>query len=188
MSTEALEKAFASTRSVLVNVGPEQLDEPTPCASWKVRDLLNHIVGGPFYQTSMIDPVGHPMVEDRPDYASGDFVSEFDRGSELALAAFGTGGAMDRTVKAPFGEVPGSIFVWIVSVDSFAHGWDLAKATGQPTDLDPALAQQLLEVSKLALTDELRGADGEKPFAPLIEVSEDLPAADQLAGFLGRQL
>jgi uncharacterized protein (TIGR03086 family) len=187
MSTEALEKAYASTRSVLANVSQEQLDDPTPCASWSVRDLLNHIVGGPFFQASMIDPDGYADSDSSPDYASGDFVSDFDAGAKLALAGFGTEGAMERIVKAPFGEVPGSIFVWVVSVDTFAHGWDLARATGQSTDLDPALAEQLLEVSRLALNDDLRGDDRHKPFGPEVQVPDDLSAADKLAGFLGRQ-
>ena len=39
MATEALEQAFASTRAVLANVEPEQLDQPTRarrgmCAAW----------------------------------------------------------------------------------------------------------------------------------------------------------
>jgi uncharacterized protein (TIGR03086 family) len=95
---------------------------------------------------------------------------------------------MERIVKAPFGEVPGSIFVWIASVDTFCHGWDLAKSTGQSTDLDPALASQLLDVSRLALTEDLRGPDKTKPFGYVVKVPETATAADKLAGFLGRQV
>jgi len=187
MSTEVLEQAFASTRGVLCNVTPKQLDDPTPCASWNVRDLLNHIISGPYHQASIVDPDENPTDDSPPpDYASGDFVSLFDAGAKLALAAFGAEGAMERIVKAPFGEVPGSLFVWVVSVDTFAHGWDLAKATSQSTDLDPALARQLLEVSRLAVTDEFRGDDRKKPFGPQVEVTDNLTAADELAGFLGR--
>ena len=46
MSEEVLQKAFASTEAVLVNVKADQLDSPTPCASWTVRDLISHVVGG----------------------------------------------------------------------------------------------------------------------------------------------
>ena len=46
MVTENLARAFASTRSVLDNVKTDQLDDPTPCKSWTVRALINHIVGG----------------------------------------------------------------------------------------------------------------------------------------------
>jgi hypothetical protein len=43
MVTENLWRAFASTRNVLSNVKADQLDDPMPCKSWKVHDLINHI-------------------------------------------------------------------------------------------------------------------------------------------------
>jgi len=187
MSTEVLERAFASTRLVLTNVSAEQLEDPTPCASWTVRELVNHIVGGTTFFAETIEAGTSPIPDVAQDFASGDVVATFDEGAKRAIAAFGAEGAMDRVVKAPIGEVPGSIFVWIASVDTFAHGWDLAKATGQSTDLDPELASQLLDVSKLALTDNFRGADKKAPFGYAVEVPDAAPYADRLAGFLGRQ-
>lgn len=46
MSAEILEQSFASTAAVLAQVTADQLDGRTPCASWSVRDLVNHVVGG----------------------------------------------------------------------------------------------------------------------------------------------
>lgn len=94
---------------------------------------------------------------------------------------------MDRTMTLPFGKLPGSAFVWIASIDVFSHGWDLAKATGQPTDLAPGLAAQLLDRARAALPDSMRGEEGKASFGPRVEVSDSAPVADQLAGFLGRQ-
>ncbi len=188
MSAEILAQAFASTRGVLANVSPDQVDQPTPCSSWKVRDLINHIVGGTTFFAETVETGVSPTSRTTPDFASGDMVSEYDQGAKRAVAAFSAEGAMERVVKAPIGEVPGSVFVWIASVDAFAHGWDLAKATGQSTDLDPALASQLLDVSKVALTDDLRGPDKTKPFGYVVEVPDTATPADKLAGFLGRKV
>jgi uncharacterized protein (TIGR03086 family) len=187
MSVETLEKAFASTAGVLANVKADQLDDPTPCASWKVRDLINHIVGGTTFfavaaETGAAPGRGGP----RTDFTAGDFNAAFEQGAKRAVAAFRADGAMDKIMTVPIGQVPGSIFVNIAATDAFAHGWDLAQATGQSTQLDPVLAAQLLEGAKMALPDALRGADGEAPFGPRVEVSESAPPADQLAGFLGR--
>ena len=49
MSTQALEQAIAITRGVLANVTPDQMGDATPCAQWKVSDLVNHIVGGQYF-------------------------------------------------------------------------------------------------------------------------------------------
>ena len=35
MATEPLQQAFADTRQILANVKPDQLDLPSPCASWR---------------------------------------------------------------------------------------------------------------------------------------------------------
>jgi hypothetical protein len=40
-----LNEAMQSTLAVLTKVRPEDLDAPTPCASWDVRALVNHFVG-----------------------------------------------------------------------------------------------------------------------------------------------
>jgi uncharacterized protein (TIGR03086 family) len=186
-STENLERAFASTRGVLVNVGPEQLDESTPCASWDVRSLVNHVVGGAhFFARSMRDeamPGG-----DAPDFAAGDFVTIYDDGAAQAVAAFAAPGAAEKMVTLPFATLPGAAFMNIAATDAFAHGWDLARATGQATDLDPQLATRLLENAKVFLPDALRGDDGKAPFGPCVEAPASASAADRLAAFLGRSV
>jgi uncharacterized protein (TIGR03086 family) len=184
MGVEPLERAVRSTRTVLGGVTPEQLTWTTPCASWKVSDLINHIVGGQFFFASVAS--GEQPNRERPDFSAGDFVSEFERGSTAAVAAFDEPGAMERTMHLPFGDMPGSIFVKIAATDTFIHGWDLAKATGQPADLDPDLAVELLAGARPFLSDSLRGPEGKASFGPEQPCSPEAPNADQLAAFLGR--
>jgi uncharacterized protein (TIGR03086 family) len=187
MSADALERAFASTGAVLANVKADQLDDPTPCASWKVRDLVNHVVGGTHFFATIAETGQPPAGQGAPpDLASGDFNAIYAEGSRRAVAAFRAEGAMEKQMTLPFGQLPGAVFVNIAATDAFAHGWDLARATGQSTDLDPELARQLLENARGFLPDAMRGPDGQAPFGPQVEVPETAPPADQLAGFLGR--
>jgi uncharacterized protein (TIGR03086 family) len=187
VSTDILEQAFASTAGVLATVSTGQLDQKTPCASWTVRDLVNHIVGGTTFFAVTAETGGEPAGGGATDFTTGDINATFDQGAKRAVAAFGAPGAMDKPMKLPFGEMPGSVFVWIAAIDTFTHGWDLAKATGQSTDLAPGLAAQLLEKATATFPDAMRGHDGKAPFGPKIDVSTAAPTADQLAGFLGRQ-
>src|SRR5215475_12481382 len=101
MSAEPFEQAVASTRTVLAWVKPDQLDRATPCASWNVSDLINHIVGGQFFFAAIAR--GDQPSRDDTDYANGDFVDAFERGSAEAIAAFGAPGARERTMHPPFG-------------------------------------------------------------------------------------
>jgi uncharacterized protein (TIGR03086 family) len=93
---------------------------------------------------------------------------------------------MDKMMEMPIGELPGSVCVWIAAGDIFTHGWDLAKATGQPTDLEPGLAGALLAQIMPLLPDAMRGPEGQAPFGPRVEVAESAPPADRLAAFTGR--
>jgi uncharacterized protein (TIGR03086 family) len=187
MATETLDRAFASTRTILANVKSDQMDDPTPCASWKVRDLVNHIVGGSvWFGQSMDAGESSDDGSNLPDFAAGDYLATFDEGAAGSLAAFGRSGALEKMVKLPFGEFPGGAFLGLATTDSFVHGWDLAKATGQSTGLDADLAAQLLEGAKATIPDQFRGADGVAPFGPIVDVAATAPAADRLAGFLGR--
>ena len=185
MSAEVLRRAFDSTAGVLANVKTDQMDDPTPCQSWKVRDLVNHIVGGTTF-FAVAAETGQAPDGGGDDHTTGDFKAEFDAGAARAVAAFAAEGTMDKILKLPFGEIPGSIFVFIAASDTFTHGWDLAKATGQPTDLDPETAKQLLDTVSGFLPDALRGPDGQAPFGPRVEVPASASAADQLAGLMGR--
>jgi uncharacterized protein (TIGR03086 family) len=185
MTTQVLERAFASTRSVLADVRPDQLDLPTPCESWDVRALVNHIVGGPFYFAASVNAGQHP---DRAatDYTTGDMVASYDEGSALAVSAFSAPGALDRMITLPFGTLPATVFVNIAATDAFGHGWDLARATGQSCDLDAGLATQLLEQARALLPETFRGPDGQAPFGPVAAAPADASPADALAAFLGR--
>lgn len=184
MSVDILRQAFVSTGSVLAHLSPDALDLPTPCASWTVRDLVNHIVGGTTH-FAITAETGTAPPEGGMDYTTGDVIEAFEAGARRAVEAFSADGVMEKMLKLPFGELPGSIFVWIAANDTFTHGWDLAKALGQPTDLAPDLAVQLLEAVQV-IPDEMRGPDGQAPFGPVVAVPDSAPPADRLAGFMGR--
>lgn len=185
MSTAPLEHAITTTRQVLAGVTPEQLSQPTPCAQWTVSDLINHIVGGQDFFASGAS--GSAPSGGDTDFASGDYLAAFDSGTQRALAAFQADGVMEKMLTLPFGQMPGAAFVGLAATDTFAHGWDLAKATGQDTDLAPELAGQLLEGAKQMIAPAFRSEDG-AVFGPEQTAPEGASNADRLAAFLGRHV
>jgi len=187
MSTQSLQDAFTAARGILENVKPDQMDDDTPCASWKVKDLVNHIVGGAqWFGTTMDAGVSEGDGSDLPDFSSSDYMSVFDDGVKKSLDAFAKPGAQEKMVKLPFGEFPGGAFMGLATTDQFAHAWDLAKATGQDANLNPELAKQLLDGARATIPDAFRGPDGKAPFGPACDAPADASPADQLAAFLGR--
>jgi len=165
MATEPLEQAIASTRTILAGVSKDQLGDDTPCAQWKVSDLINHIVGAQsFFETGA---KGEPPAAGETDFAATDFVAAFDDSAQRCVAAFSADGVMEKL--------------------TFTHGWDLAKATGQSTDLAPELAAQLLAGARMAIQPSFRNPEG-NPFGPEQPAPAGACNADQLAAFLGRRV
>ncbi len=182
MTTQPLQQAIASTRSVLANVTADQMDNETPCASWKVSDLINHIVGGQQFFLAALN--GEPPGGEA-DHSAGDFLASYDDASGKVIEGFGVEGVLEKMFTLPFGTMPGSALMGLVMTDTFQHGWDLARATGQPTDLAPELAAAILAQSRQAIQDGFRGPEG-APFGPEQVAGDDASNADRLAAFLGR--
>jgi uncharacterized protein (TIGR03086 family) len=183
MSTQPLEQAIATSRAVLGATSKDQLDLATPCASWNVRDLINHMIGAQYFFIAGVN--GAPPTADDNDFAAGDFISAFDEASALSVAAFGAEGVMEKMLTLPFGTMPGSAFIGLAITDTLTHGWDLAKATGQSTDLAPELAAGVLAQARMSIQDTFRGPEG-APFGAEQSAPAGASNADQLAAFLGR--
>ncbi len=184
MSTEPLEMAVAAVKDVMANVDASQLSGSTPCASWDVAGLINHLVGGAGFFASGVTGTPPPAEE---DHAAGDFAAAYDAASGALVDAFSADGALEKMYNLPFGEMPGFAFMGLATTDTFQHAWDLAKATGQSTDINPGLASVLLEQSKAAIQDGFRGPEG-APFGAEQQAPDGASAADQLAAFLGREV
>lgn len=184
MGTENLEKAIATTRGVLVGVTKQQLSDDTPCANWKVSDLINHLVGAQYFFEASVKGESD---EGETDFSATDFLSAFDEASQRSLAAFNADGAMDQTLTLPWGQMPAVAFAGLAATDTFTHGWDLARATGQSTDLAPELAARLLVGARQAIQPAFRNAEG-NPFGPEQTAPVGASSADQLAAFLGRKV
>jgi uncharacterized protein (TIGR03086 family) len=186
MTTENLERAFADTRAIVAKVKADQLGDATPCASWTVKDLLDHIIGGSYHFGACVTEGKAPEGEMNVPWTADDMVAVYDGGIKDSVAAFSAPGAMGKTVEMPFGALPAPAWLQIATTDTFMHAWDLAKATGQPTDIDPELAAQLLEGAKSFIQPGFRGADGVMPFGAEQSAPAGASNADQLAAFLGR--
>jgi uncharacterized protein (TIGR03086 family) len=179
----SLHRALQGTLAILTKVRPKDLDEPTPCASWDVRALVNHFVGTTRWWAATISGDGGVT---EADYAAGDFVAAYEESIRTAVRAFGADGALAKTIRLPFGEFPGTVLLNLATMEQFTHGWDLARAIGRSADLDAGLAAGLLSQARLAISDAYRGPDGQALFGPARKAPAGAGPADHLAAFLGR--
>ena len=174
----AHQRAQDTFARVLANVTPDQLSSPTPCPEWDVKALIDHVIVG---NRRVVERAGGNVPP-----LSGDLGAAHRTSAKAAQETFAEPQALSRTYQLPIGEIPGTAFIGLRTGDLLAHAWDLAVATGQPTDLDPELAEYVLAFSKQMMSPGLRG-DG-RPFGEEQACGDERPAADRVAAFLGRKL
>jgi uncharacterized protein (TIGR03086 family) len=164
---------------VLVDVTSDQLSSPTPCPQWDVKALIDHVVAG---NQRVVERAGGQVAPLPEDLGAAHRAS-----ARAAQETFAAPQGLTRAYQLPIGEVPGSAFIELRTSDLLTHAWDLAVATGQPTDLDPELAEYVLAFSKQMMSHPGLRGDG-RPFAEEQPCGVERPAADRVAAFLGRKL
>jgi uncharacterized protein (TIGR03086 family) len=90
---------------------------------------------------------------------------------------------MDATCHLSFGDYSGSEYAGQLLLDTLVHGWDIAKATGQDTRLDPELVSACLPIAE-QLTSQFRSAG---VFGELLPVDPDADAQTRLLALMGRR-
>jgi uncharacterized protein (TIGR03086 family) len=164
---------------VLANVTSDQLSSPTPCPEWDVKALIEHVMAG---NQRVVERAGG-----QPAPLPEDIGTAHPSSAKAAQMTFTEPRALTRTYQLPIGEVSGTLFIELRTSDLLVHAWDLAIATGQPTDLDEELAEYVLEFSKQMMNRPGLRGDG-RPFGEEQPCGDERPAADRVAAFLGRRL
>lgn len=172
-------QAGTHATKIMAGVREEHLTGPTPCATWTVQDLVEHLVGGTGYLlvAATGGRPGEPSVLAGPD--------RFAAGFAAVLDAVAQPGATERRCMSPLG------FEWSVGealagtfMDVLVHSWDLATASEQDPSLDPDLVRACWDmfVPEMPARGRQAGLIG-----PEVAVPGDAPLQDRLLGAMGRQ-
>lgn len=163
-------------------MGSGQWDAPTGCPDWTVRELVNHLVTGNLSFAALLTEQAPP--DRTADHLGTDPERAYRQAADELTAAFVRPGVLERVYQAPPGAMPGLALARLRITEALVHGWDLARATGQPT---AALPAALAETELGLVTAQLAGVPRTgHPFGPSQPVAEDAPAIDRLVAYLGR--
>jgi uncharacterized protein (TIGR03086 family) len=181
---EQLDVILPQVEATAGRIPLSDFDNDTPCAAYKVRDLFDHMIGG----ASQFAPQlrgEEPKAFDPATLADGERHVALKEALHELQAAAKAPGALGRTVRLPFGEVPGEVLARFLTVDGMVHTWDLAAATGQRYDPPASLATDVLATAESLIAPEMRDGD---TFAAAVPVGDDAPAVERLAAFTGRDV
>lgn len=174
---ELLERALAYTRGALVSVRPEHLALRTPCAGWRLGDLLAHMEDAlDAFAEGADGAIGLHSAAPAPLE---------ERVRALQAKACGLLGAWSAattpTVLVGGHPIRVGIVTRLAALEILVHGWDVARTTGRREPIPDALGAELLPTA-LALARETAG-----DFAPPVRVAAGAAGAVRLLAAVGRR-
>jgi uncharacterized protein (TIGR03086 family) len=183
----------ATLARVVGGVRDDQLAGPTPCPDWSVADLVDHIAGLTVAFTAAARKTELPHGSGAPR-VDGSRLGEGWReriGADLAVLAeaWTDPAAYEGATMAGPVEMPGGAAGLVALDEVVVHAWDLARATGQPYDPDPAAVEAVTRFVASFEPPEGGAADGDSGdglFGPPVTVAEDAHPLDRLVGLTGR--
>jgi uncharacterized protein (TIGR03086 family) len=177
---EQLDQLGPVLGGVVAQIGLDQLEEQTPCTQFTVQGVLEHMIAGATSFAAAFRGESTPPVNSN---GRTDPVAGFGQAMTALADAMHSPGALDRTIVAPFGDVPGQAFARFVVLDGLVHGWDLATAVGQPYQPPAALVAAVDTFAREAIVPAMRDAG-------MFEAPKEAPAGatpmERLVAFTGR--
>jgi uncharacterized protein (TIGR03086 family) len=182
MTVPDLEPAVRRLAALLDGVPDSALDAPTPCAESTVATLLDHIMGlsEGLRASARKEPTDAPQAS--AEHLDPDWRAVLPGRLDALVAAWREPGAGEGMTGAGGLTMPASDVAAVTLDELVLHGWDLARATGQPYEPDPG------DVAAITPFLEAFGSEQGVPglFGPMVPVPDDAPAFDRALGLSGR--
>jgi uncharacterized protein (TIGR03086 family) len=175
---------------LVARVRDDELSGPTPCPAYTLGDLIEHVgVMALAFRAAAEKDVASPYVNRTPAGDAAQLPADWRERIPADLTALAQAWAkpdawtgMTRIAKQ---DAPAEMVGLTVADELVVHGWDVARAIGQPYSAEPELlgaAQTFLGL--FASPDAPAGP--EVPFGPSRPVAGDSAPLDRVVALAGR--
>lgn len=181
-----LAPAASQVARIADGVDDDQLCAETPCADWPVAVLLGHLIGLSTAFTAAARKERAPDGGPEPDgRLPGDWRSRLRERLDALVAAWRDPEAWQGRTEIA-GLITPAGTVGVIALDELVlHGWDLARATGQPFHAEPAGVRASLGFAA-SMAEPGQEAAREGLYGPAVPVSEGASELERLLGLAGR--
>ncbi len=191
--------------TLVAAVSEAQRTHPTPCPGFDVRGLLSHMttVNGKItgfaiehrdvFRDHDVEP--GELARRAEDHARTHIdghtpaqLADAVRAESAAAQRVWTDEVLDTPIQLGWGPVlPGRVVTAIYLMEVLAHAWDLATATGQPSEAPDGLGPVGLAAAMACLPDEMpRGIENGVPFDPKVTPAADAGPTEAMVNWTGR--
>ena len=168
---------------VIMQLDEAKLDQPTPCTSWNVQQLLNHMVNELAWVPELL---AGKTVAEVGDALDGDLLGidpllAWRKHLQAATDSVNQATA-EATVHLSYADVTARHYIIEIGGDLAIHTWDLAKAIGVayhvPGELIPEIKSHLAPMLETMREYQMLAAQ--------VAIADDADAETQLLADLGR--
>lgn len=189
MNIVELGPAAQRLAELVARVKDDQLGKPTPCPAYLLGDLIDHVGGLALAFTGAATKETSPYADMKPagnvSRLGADWRTRIPRDLATLARAWREPAAWDGTTRIAGSDAPAAMVGLTLADELVVHGWDVARATGQPYRCEPELldaAQSFLV--QFASPDAPAGPD--VPFGPARQLPDGAPLLDRVVALAGR--
>lgn len=172
------------------SITDDELGKPTPCPAYTLGDLVQHVGGLALAFTAAANKDITEYNDREPPPGNADRLDDgwrtrIPRDLANLGQAWRDPNAWDGMTRIAGSDSPGAVVGLVAADELVVHGWDVARATGQPYDPEPAVleaAQRFLAM--FASPDAPAGPD--VGFGPSLPVPDDAPLLVRVLALAGR--
>jgi uncharacterized protein (TIGR03086 family) len=183
-----LEPAARRLGALVAAIPDDALDGPTPCPDYRLGDLLEHVGGlAQAFRAAATKDLGDATGGASPGDAArlpADWRTRIPQDLLAMAEAWRNPEAWTGMTAAGGVDLPGEVAGLVALDELVVHGWDVARALGQPYDAEPAELEGVR-----GFVGPMADAPPEQRaglFGPPVAVPDDAPELDRVIGLTGR--
>jgi uncharacterized protein (TIGR03086 family) len=175
---------------LVARVTDDELGQPTPCPAYTLGDLIDHVGGLALAFTAAANKdIGSTDVNRAPSGDASrlgqDWRARIPRRLGALAQAWREPGAWTGTTRIAGGDAPAAMVGLTAADELVVHGWDVARATGQPYACEPELLDAARSfLVQFASPDAPAGP--EVAFGPSRQLPGGAPLLDRVVALAGR--
>lgn len=189
MTPVDLAPATERMAALIRGVPDELLGGPTPCPDYTLGDLVEHVGGLALAFTAAARKTEGGAGSQGPSGDASRLGDDWRTRIPANLAALADSwrdaDAWTGMTRAGGVDLPGDVAGLVALDELVIHGWDVARASGQPYSPDAA---SLEAVHDFVAPFSAPGHEAERAglFGPVVPVPDDAPLLDRVIGMTGR--
>jgi uncharacterized protein (TIGR03086 family) len=189
MDTTNLGPAAQRLADLIARVEDDELDKPTPCPAYTLGDLIEHVGGIALAFTAAAQKDTAEASERGPAGDASRLPADWRTRIPRDLATLGRAweqpDAWTGMTRLAGDDAPAEMAGLSLADELVVHGWDVARATGQPYDCEPELAETARSFLVMFASPDAP-AGPEVPFGPSRQVPEGASLLDGVLALAGR--